>query len=629
MPNRILLFVLCLMAPILHARSQNRLSLQLQDDPKPVEILTHQVALEWETNTPAVAEAFYSYSTPSHSFHFKNREKTTRHRLSIPMQGPSTLAYVTPFHVSGSDTLWCAPMTLMSRSASSGDIRVYFTRPVDHSVATGPLAVFLNNTAGDTVVALINRAKKSIDLAIYNFNIDAIAYALNQAKARGVAVRVIYNGSSTNSSILVLQGIPVLASPTSGSYSIMHNKFLVIDCDTDNPNDALLLTGSMNFTSNQVSTDANNFLIIQDKSLALAYRMEFEEMWGSSGPSPNASASRFGPFKTNNTPHYFNIGGRPVESWFSPSDGVNAKIAGAINSAGTSLFVPTNLITRNDLGDAIGKRRQAGVLTRVVVDNEGTCSASVVQTLVAALGTSFRESGESGIMHSKVLIADAINIDSDPLVLTGSHNWSNNAETKNDENTLIIRDATIANLYYQDFNQRFKTAVIIGSNPALDLGPDITLCAGQTLWIDAGKGFSSYSWSIGGFGSMVAVDTTGIGTGSITIGCTVTGSSGTSSDQITITFEQCTGLWESPRIKSLRVWPNPTRGECRVALPVQNHAKGAGVSVYNSNGMLMFTRQIQTAAESLSLDLSPYPPGLYLIRVQAGSVHFLARVVRQ
>lgn len=627
MPYRNYFFMLCLITLSMNAWGQNGQTLQLLKTPEPVDIQTGFIVLEWETTGPAIPEAFYTYGPTEKRVHLKNRDRTSHHRLTVPMKGPSTLAYVTPFNVSGSDTLWAETMTLMSRSASTGDIRVYFTRQVDHSVATGPPAVYLNNTAGDTVIALINRAKKSIDLAIYNFTIDAIAYALNQAKARGVAVRVIYNGSSTNSSVFVLQGIPVLASPTSGSYSIMHNKFMVIDCDTDNPNDALLFTGSMNFTPNQVSTDANNVLIIQDKSLALAYRMEFEEMWGSSGPAPNASASRFGPFKANNTPHYFNIGGRPVESWFSPSDGVNAKIIGAINSAGTSLFIPTNLITRNDLGDAIGKRRQAGVLTRVVVDNDGTCSASVVSTLVAALGTNFREKSESGMMHSKVLIADAIDIDSDPLVLTGSHNWSNNAETKNDENTLIIRDASIANLYYQDFNQRFKTAVIIGSNTVLDLGPDITLCAGQTLWIDAGKGFSSYSWSNGGFGSMVALDTTGIGLGSVTIGCTVTGSSGTFSDQITITFEQCTGLWAPPRIESLKVWPNPTRGECRLTLP-PDLSSDPTVSIFDSKGRELFAKRLPQQEGYVQIDLSPYPSGLYLIRVHAADRYFSARVIR-
>ncbi|KAF0190392.1 MAG: phospholipase D/Transphosphatidylase, partial [Bacteroidetes bacterium] len=51
-------------------------------------------------------------------------------------------------------------------------------------------------------------------------------------------------------------------------------------------------------------------------------------------------------------------------------------------------------------------------------------------------------------------------------VFTGSHNWSVSADTKNDENTLIIHDDTIANIYYQSFNQNF-----------IDLGGTLAPCA--------------------------------------------------------------------------------------------------------------------------------------------------------
>ena len=47
-------------------------------------------------------------------------------------------------------------------------------------------------------------------------------------------------------------------------------------------------------------------------------------------------------------------------------------------------------------------------------------------------------------------------IDSDPLVITGSHNWSTAAETNNDENTIIIHDANIANQFYQEFYMRMS-----------------------------------------------------------------------------------------------------------------------------------------------------------------------------
>ncbi len=59
------------------------------------------------------------------------------------------------------------------------------------------------------------------------------------------------------------------------------------------------------------------------------------------------------------------------------------------------------------------------------------------------------------IMHHKYLIVDQENNGSDPQVWTGSHNWSNNANNKNDENTVVIHDQNIANQFYQEFYARF------------------------------------------------------------------------------------------------------------------------------------------------------------------------------
>jgi phosphatidylserine/phosphatidylglycerophosphate/cardiolipin synthase-like enzyme len=53
------------------------------------------------------------------------------------------------------------------------------------------------------------------------------------------------------------------------------------------------------------------------------------------------------------------------------------------------------------------------------------------------------------------MIVDPSDVCADPLVLTGSHNWTLSANTKNDENTLIIHDDTAANVYYQSFYANF------------------------------------------------------------------------------------------------------------------------------------------------------------------------------
>lgn len=64
---------------------------------------------------------------------------------------------------------------------------------------------------------------------------------------------------------------------------------------------------------------------------------------------------------------------------------------------------------------------------------------------------------EDNLLHHKYMIVD-VNSASDPFVVTGSMNWSANGDDTNDENTLIIHDAAIANQFYQEFAARYYMA---------------------------------------------------------------------------------------------------------------------------------------------------------------------------
>ena len=236
----------------------------------------------------------------------------------------------------------------------------------------------------------------------------------------------------------------------------MHNKFIIFDAQSADPNGPIVWTGSTNFTDDQVNLDANNVIIIQDQSLARTYQIEFEEMWGSTGDEPDANNARFGSEKRNNTPHEFLINDKRVECYFSPTDGVNSKIVEVINTANNDLSVETMLITRIEMADAIVGRKSAGVAVNVMTNSEGGNNTTVNQMLDESLGTHVTfDNVSSGLLHNKFMIVDQGAPSSDPMVLTGSHNWSAAADNDNDENTLIVHDATIANIYYQQFVKRF------------------------------------------------------------------------------------------------------------------------------------------------------------------------------
>jgi len=338
----------------------------------------------------------------------------------------------------------------------------YFTRPVDTIVSSGVNAIYLNNSSDDTLVQYINRAQESIDIAIYNTtnsgSVANIAGALNTAYANGIKIRVIYDGSVGNTMIPNLDtNIKRVASPQGGPFNIMHNKFVVFDADALNPDLPIVWSGSMNWTTSQINgTDANNIIIIQDQTLAQAYKTEFEEMWGSTTLIPNPGIARFGSQKLNNTQHIFSIGGNIVECYFSPSDSVNSEIISAINSANTDIEFASMVITRNDVANAITTKVGAGVLSTYGLTDDSVLTSQWTLLKNGMLPNTMKShTGQFGIMHNKFLIVDESNISSDPLVLTGSHNWSTSANAQNDENTLIIHDDTIANQYFQAFSYLF------------------------------------------------------------------------------------------------------------------------------------------------------------------------------
>ena len=66
--------------------------------------------------------------------------------------------------------------------------------------------------------------------------------------------------------------------------------------------------------------------------------------------------------------------------------------------------------------------------------------------------------------HHKYCIIDHSEPGTDPTVITGSHNWSSSAENVNDENTVIVHDARVANLYHQEFSA-ILNSVTGGGNP--------------------------------------------------------------------------------------------------------------------------------------------------------------------
>ncbi|MFA9388242.1 MAG: phospholipase D-like domain-containing protein [Prolixibacteraceae bacterium] len=456
--------------------------------------------LSWRTNTTGNAEVSYGFEDENQALTQKIVGTVTAdgddflNVVNLSKLNAGSIIFARSYTVSGIDSAKSNINAYATQSNSSGDIKVYFNTEVDHSVSKGVDAIYLNKAIDDTLIAYINRAQESIDFTIYNFNndnISNISTALNAAFVRGVKVRIISCGTANNFGIDDLAaGVPYLKSPDSNNRDgIMHNKFVIFDAHSTNPNVPVVWTGATNFTDGQINTDPNNVIILQDQSLALAYELEFIEMWGSKTDVPDAANARYGLFKQDNTPHEFIIGGKRVECYFSPSDGTNQKLIEALNGADHDLSIATMLITRSDLAYSIRDAKERGVAVNILTNQAGNNTDLVNETIIAAIGVQHYVYNEfvPGIMHHKYAVIDQDLPSSDPTLITGSHNWSASANDRNDENTLIVHDETIANIYYQQFVKIFtdnKGSFVEIDNAPMAINDEATVVKNGTVTIN-------------------------------------------------------------------------------------------------------------------------------------------------
>lgn len=413
-------------------------------------ISTSGFDIDWTSNIPGSTNLRFGLTPALELGDINLGGMTANHSYSFLGLQPGTIYYVQVYSSLGTDVGESRIYPIATESNSSGDINVFFNSLVEESVAIGELATSISGGAlEDTLIGMINQANVSIDLCLYNNDKVNIVAAVNEAHNRGVRVRYIANDGTANIAVGNLH--PGINKVFLNSDNLMHNKFMVIDAST--VMDSWIISGSTNWTFTNVNVDFNNLIMIQDQSLAKAYELEFNEMWGSDTAAPDVFNLKAGNQKTNNTPHKFVVGGRDVEMYFSPTDLTTSQIVRVMDSADQDLLFEILSFTSDPIGQAVIDAHNRGVDVRGINENTGDTGAEFANLQAAGVNVIDHPGPKS--IHHKLAIIDVSMAGSDPTVITGSHNWSNGAETRNDENTLIIHDAEVANMYYQEFVKRW------------------------------------------------------------------------------------------------------------------------------------------------------------------------------
>ncbi len=416
------------------------------------------LTLSWQTNLTSPTILLWGDGNKTDSVYLQSAQ-VTDHSVTLENLSPGTLYNAQAVAIHNSDTIRSQVRVFATTSASTGRIKVFFNYPVDETVAA-PFSPD-GDSFDECLEEILNRIDSAcctIDLAYYNNNRNDIVSRLHAAHTRGVQVRYV---AAINASSTALQPPPPFPVLYGNDMDLMHNKYLV--CDADLPDHAWVVTGSMNWTTENMTKDYNNMLCIQDQSLARSYVREFEEMWGGSAALPDTNRALFGSEKTDNTPHQFRIGGVPVSLWFSPSDGTTSQIRQALQTSDFDLQFALLTFTRDELATDCADAQSRGVSVRGIIENIGDQGSEF--NYLSNNGIQVFTHTRPGSLHHKYAVVDATNPDSDPLVVTGSHNWSSVAEERNDENTLIIADERISRLFLAEFERRWAEVSTASPEP--------------------------------------------------------------------------------------------------------------------------------------------------------------------
>lgn len=121
----------------------------------------------------------------------------------------------------------------------------------------------------------LDNAKESIDVAAYSFTSAPIAEKLVLAHKRGIAVRIVLDGSQRTAKgsvakMLIDSGVLVRFND---AYKIQHNKYIIIDKKH-------VECGSFNYTKSAEKSNAENAIVIRDTpEFAKLYVENFEKLW--------------------------------------------------------------------------------------------------------------------------------------------------------------------------------------------------------------------------------------------------------------------------------------------------------------------------------------------------------------
>jgi len=364
------------------------------------------------------------------------------------------------------------------------------------------------------LLKFIGQAKKGDTLlgCFYEFRFLEVAQAFKAALDRGVNVKIIFDAKvngftdkkgavqksfprEENLDMVKKAGLPAssIIKREANANNIHHNKFIVLQRKGETDPSAVW-TGSTNISQGGIYGQTNVGHWVRNTETAKQYKKYWEVLssdpGGQAGDTQSDKNKKNKVFKTNVVAIQDDLPGatlndipKGITTIFSPRSAINmlnnyaGMVDGATDLANVTLAFGVNAVFKNLLQN----NNAQGAITFMLLEKEDKAKpkSKTPFTFLGAANNVYQAFGSYisdplydwvqvetstrnlklnshvAYIHSKFLLMDPLS--DDPVVVTGSANFSDASTKSNDENMIIVRgNRRVADIYFTEFNRLFN-----------------------------------------------------------------------------------------------------------------------------------------------------------------------------
>ena len=336
--------------------------------------------------------------------------------------------------------------------------------------------VWLSHGLYEALISFVGLAKDQsfgLRAAVYEFHYQPVVNAFAAAVEAGADVKIVYDAESSyklpNEAAITIAGLDANHAVIKRTVSdgIRHNKFIIL---TEGGEPVAVWTGSTNISAGGIFGHSNVGHVVWDAGIAQQYLDYWTDL------SNNLTSTKLRPINNARTP---TPSGKPPKNSVAPLFSARDTLS-QTNPPETLQWYADRMAEATRLVcftvafnlDAVFQQvlaRDNNVLRYVVKDDAlgADETLGVDRDVIFAAGSylgpgfldNFRGERDNPLnsndyIHTKFMLVDPLS--NDPLVVTGTANFSRPSQWKNDENMLVIRgDTRVADIYFGEYMRIF------------------------------------------------------------------------------------------------------------------------------------------------------------------------------